>query len=274
MSRMLVVFVLGFPTAGHAEPAPYELRNTGGWFLGAEFGAALVLGFVGPDLITKPQPEDLTCADAWCDPGGFDTAVRSLLVADEPRWAGTTSHVFTVGLTPVVAFGGAIVGAASSGRAGPAIQDSVVLLDVFLLSTGVNSVAKVSGKRQRPGFHFGREALTEADGHPREEFVSFYSGDTTWAFALAAGGTTLAYLRGYPHARYVALASGTFALTGGILRITADMHWATDVLAGAVSGVAIGAGVPLLLHGRVPGTTGVSVSPSLTDPGFTIRGRW
>lgn len=255
----MVVVVLGL--AAYAEPAR-ELRNTGPWFLAGEFGASLILGFVGPDLVTKPQLDDLTCADAWCEPPGFDVAARNLLVADRPKAAGTASHVFTVGLTPAVVFGGAIVGAAASGNASPALQDSVILLDVFLLSTGANSIAKVAGKRQRPGFHYGRQDLTEADGHDREEFVSFYSGDTTWAFALASGGTTLAYLRGYRHAPILAIASGAFALTGGILRITADMHWATDVLTGALAGTAIGVGVPLLLHGRIAGVDAVSVAPN------------
>jgi len=66
---------------------------------------------------------------------------------------------------------------------------------------GANSIAKISARRQRPSFHFGRASETEAAGHPDEEFVSFYSGDTTWAFSIAASASTLAFLRRYEHAR-------------------------------------------------------------------------
>jgi len=38
----------------------------------------------------------------------------------------------------------------------------------------------------------------------------------------------------------------------GVLRIAADMHWASDVLTGAAVGTAVGAGLPVLLHARNP----------------------
>jgi len=52
-------------------------------------------------------------------------------------------------------------------------------------------------------------------------------------FALAASVTTLGELRGYGVAPYLAALGGALAATTGVFRITADLHYATDKLAGA-----------------------------------------
>jgi membrane-associated phospholipid phosphatase len=253
--------------AAHAtEPA--ELRNTGPWFLGGEFVASALVGFVVPDIVTEVPIDPIACDDAWCETNGFDVALNEALVWANPRAAAVTSHTFTLGLTPVAAFGSLIVSATSAGHGTYAIQDSVIVLDAFLVATGANSIAKITTRRQRPAFHYGRESETEAASHPDEEFVSFYSGDTTWAFSIAASASTLAFLRRYEHAEWIALGTGVLALTGSVLRISADMHWATDVLAGAAAGTAIGIGIPVLLHSRkhpiavVPSAGGVGLRGS------------
>jgi membrane-associated phospholipid phosphatase len=251
--------------AAHAS-APVELKNTGPWFLGGEFVGSVLVGFVVPDIVTDP-PDEIVCDDAWCETNGFDVALNEALVWSNPRAAATTSHTFTLGLTPVAAFGGLIVSAVAADHGTYAIQDSVIVLDAFLVATGANSIAKISARRQRPSFHYGRESETEAADHPDEEFVSFYSGDTTWAFSIAASASTLAFLRRYEHAEWIAVGTGVLALTGSVLRISADMHWATDVVAGAVAGTAIGIGIPVLLHSR---KHDVAVVP--TAGGVGLRG--
>ncbi len=253
--------------AAHAAE-PVELRNTGPWFLGGEFVASALVGFVVPDLVTEVSDDPILCDDAWCEPTGFDVAMNELLVWSNPRAAATTSHLFTIGLTPVASFGSLIASAAATGHGTYAIQDSVIVLDAFLVATGANSIAKITARRQRPAFYYGREADTEAAGHAGEEFVSFYSGDTTWAFSIASSASTLAFLRGYEHAEWIAIGTGALALTGSVLRISADMHWATDVVAGAAAGTAIGIAIPVLLHSRkhpiavIPQANGVGLRGS------------
>jgi membrane-associated phospholipid phosphatase len=102
--------------------------------------------------------------------------------------------------------------------------------------------------RERPGFAHGM--VTEAASYPSERFLSFFSGDTALAFAFGACATMIAYLRGYRSANVIALASGVGAFIAGILRIRADMHWATDVMTGGFVGTLVGAGLPYLLHPR------------------------
>jgi membrane-associated phospholipid phosphatase len=251
--------------AAHASE-PVELRNTGPWFLGGEFVSSVLVGFVVPDLVTKAPEDPILCEDAWCETNGFDVALNEALVWANPRAAAVTSHTFTIGITPVAAFGSLIVSATGAGHGTYAIQDSVIVLDAFLVATGASSIAKITARRQRPAFHYGREDETEAADHPDEEFVSFYSADTTWAFSIAASASTLAFLRRYEHAEWIAVGTGVLALTGSVLRISADMHWATDVLAGAAAGTAIGIGIPVLLHSR---KHSIAVVPSAGGVGLT-----
>ncbi len=218
-----------------------------------------------PDLVTEAPIDPIVCDDAWCTTNGFDVALNEALVWANPRAAATTSHTFALGLAPAAAFGSLIVSATSSSHGTYAIQDSAIVLDAFLVATGANSIAKITARRQRPAFYYEREGDTEAADHPAEEFVSFYSGDTTWAFSIAASASTLAFLRRYEHAEWIAVGTGVLALTGGVLRISADMHWATDVLAGAAAGTAIGIGIPVLLHSR---KHGIAVVPSAGGVGL------
>ncbi len=45
-------------------------------------------------------------------------------------------------------------------------------------------------------------------------------------------------------------------------RMAADRHYLTDVLVGAAVGTAVGIGVPLAFHGRVPAEVTLSVGPN------------
>jgi len=51
---------------------------------------------------------------------------------------------------------------------------------------------------------------------------SFFSGDTSVAFSMAAAGSTIAFLRGDEYAPYVAVGSRLAATTAGVLRISAN----------------------------------------------------
>ncbi len=87
-----------------------------------------------------------------------------------------------------------------------------------------------------------------AAGGPRVEgdLHSFFSGHTSRVFTAAAAATQVTRLRGRPGWKWVAAAGFTAAAATGWLRIAADQHWATDVLAGAAVGTATGFGVPAL----------------------------
>jgi membrane-associated phospholipid phosphatase len=77
--------------------------------------------------------------------------------------------------------------------------------------------------------------------------MSFWGGHSAFLFSVAAGATQVARLRGRTGWKWLALASFAGAAATGWLRVAADRHWATDVLAGAAVGTAVGLSVPLLV---------------------------
>jgi membrane-associated phospholipid phosphatase len=97
--------------------------------------------------------------------------------------------------------------------------------------------------------------------------VSFPSGHTSRAFALATSAGYIAHVRGYKVEPYVWASGATLAVTTAYLRIGADKHYLTDVLAGAAIGVSAGLTVPLLMR-----RTNATVLP--TTSGIAVAGRW
>jgi len=99
-----------------------------------------------------------------------------------------------------------------------------------------------------------------------EDDRSFPSGHTTVAFAAATAGVTI-YAMSFPDSPYLipfAVASYTMAALTGAFRVTAGMHFVTDVVAGAAMGSAIGWLVPFLhrQESSEKGTGGLSLETS------------
>ena len=60
--------------------------------------------------------------------------------------------------------------------------------------------------RARPAVHHGVVSDTEYDETPSQWNQSFFSGDTSFAFALASSAATLSFLRDYRSAPWVVFA--------------------------------------------------------------------
>jgi membrane-associated phospholipid phosphatase len=225
----------------------HDLRNTSGVALGIAFGAAIVFFAVFSGVTGDPAT---TCS--WCASNAFDEGVRSVLYAEQSRTVGLVSHVFSMILAPAIAIGFAIVpGFRNPARRRHGAHNLFIVLTCLVLTIAMADGVKKIFSRERPGFHHGREALLEAAHVMAERNVSFFSGDTAIAFVLVAVALALCKLRGYRVPRWLVIASCAVAAIAGLLRIVADMHWATDVMTGASVGIAIGAGFPHLFHRRV-----------------------
>jgi membrane-associated phospholipid phosphatase len=224
--------------------SPNTLKRTSALFLSLEVVGAIAV-FIGLDAVAG-QLASSACR--WCSQNAFDEGIRRLVVADDRLWAGVMTHRLSLGLLPLVAILGTAIPALLSPRRRAAVQDFAIILSVFIVTTAIPGPVKTLASRERPGFVHGM--LTEGSPHEYERLASFFSGDTAWAFAFASVGATLAYLRGYRHARALAIVGAVGAVATGLLRIRADMHWATDVICGALVGTLVGMLVPSLLHGR------------------------
>lgn len=192
------------------------------------------------------RAEDGTSAlnpyDGWC---------REQLRWKNTAAADTSSSVLGFVLLPV----GALSLTALASNHDDALHgypvDALVIVEATLLAGNLNQLVKFGFARERPFVHFmprapeGVRALTDS---PSDDNLSFFSGHTNLAFAIATSSGTTASLRGYRLAPLVWAAGLTAASLVGYLRIAGDKHYLSDVLTGVVVGSIVGIGVPVLFH--------------------------
>lgn len=250
---LLVVCVLvpgvlhAAPPADAPQPPPksLELSHTGSGFLVGELAITAALLTVSV-AATRKAPDECR----WCRSNGFDEGVRSALVAARPREAGMLSDIAVAGALPAFSLAALMAPAYGAGKRRHALENVVIVATATGLSLTLATGLKNAFARERPAEHHGVRSRSPAREHPDERYLSFYSSHTAVAFAVASSVTTVSYLRGYASAPAVACFGGGLAVGVGLLRIAADMHWATDVLVGAGVGTLAGVAVPLALHGR------------------------
>lgn len=248
-----------------------KLQRTSWWFLVLEIIGVFAAVFAFNTLAGTAGPEAVqTCR--WCSQNAFDEWVRSWLVSNDRLGAAELSHQFSVGVMPIIALVTVLTPVVRGPRRRDGLSNFVMVIAVVVFTFAVVDPVKGLAARERPGFFHGM--VTEAADYPSERFLSFFSGDTALAFAIGAAATMIAYLRGYRAAKPIAIASAIGAFIAGVLRIRADMHWATDVMMGGLVGTLVGGGLPFLLHPRhreqeaakVAVSPDVSAEASLRDP--------
>ncbi len=248
---------LGIVTPAAAEPPPPELR----YDLALDLSVTAVAGgaWIGSELL-QAQIAPSSCR--WCDVDGLDSAVR-----DAARWSNTSAADTASGVTgfvvaPLFAFGADALAAVHDGRGSRVGVDALTIAEATVLAMDVNQAVKLAVARERPFVHALSAAAKASTSQPSENNLSFFSGHTTEAFALATAAGTVATLRGYTWAPLVWAVGMPVAAATGYLRIAADKHYLTDVLTGAIVGGAFGFGVPFLFHRPV--TASGSGTPALT----------
>lgn len=137
--------------------------------------------------------------------------------------------------------------------------DLVLYAESLTFSLAIAQLAKAGFRRPRPYTYLeGAPVHTDADSG-----LSFFSGHTAAASALAATATYFAFTRhDDPRLQAGVLAGGiVFAGTTGALRLLGRKHFLTDVLAGALVGGAVGLLVPHL-H-RTDGESTTTSQPAM-----------
>jgi membrane-associated phospholipid phosphatase len=212
-------------------------------------------------LISKPAHMD---ASDWTNLGLASLAVGATATLD-PRvrtWAqdhrSTSSDNFAKSIRPLGGWGAfATLGAtwlAGEAWSRPSLVSTAEDgLEASIIAAGlVTPVVKETVGRERPSYGKGHASFSPFSGR-----ASFPSGDATLAFSVASVVAT--------HASSVWLKGTAWGLAGlvGWERIHLDQHWASDVLAGALVGSAVGEWV---VHGHQSGSrmrVGWVVEPAL-----------
>ena len=212
-----------------------------GWDLGLTggFGAAWILS---ESLQSHLAPDECR----WCETNAFDDAACDAFRLDDTEAADAASYVLAFGLLPAMTLALNAASARDEGRAIQGAEDLLLVVEAVALSASVNQLTKYLVGRERPFVHALPAEWKDLTARPSDNNVSFFSGHTTLAFAVAVSGATIATLRGYDTAPYLWAIGGAMALATGWLRIAADRHYLSDVLVSAAVGSLIGWLVPWL----------------------------
>ena len=274
-TALVSLLIAGRPATARAA-APHRL--------GGSLETLVFESFVNSSLLlTGAYLLDPPDACRWCATNEFDRAARDALVASDRLTARRWSDLLLSGVSPLVALAAVTVPALADEprRFDDALENAAIVGNAVVLTLAFVQFTKVSAARERPGVHYG----TAPDIAEGDRYVSFFSGHTAMTASLAASSATVAFLRGYDTAPWIAGGGGLIAVTTGLLRMASDRHWASDVLTGFAVGTAIGVGFPLLFHPRVDGDEdgargGLPVSlgvvpPAGREPGWlVVTGSW
>jgi membrane-associated phospholipid phosphatase len=142
-------------------------------------------------------------------------------------------------------------------------EDLVIMGEAVLVDGALDEVVKLAVQRPRP------RVYTNLPGElaKPDNYLSFYSGHTSTAFAAGMSYATTFALR-HPDSPWRWVIYGGAAVAGsavGSLRVLAGRHFTTDVLAGALAGTVVGLAVPRLHRRRA---LSVAVGPG----GFAVQG--
>lgn len=222
----------------------HELERTGTAALGVGLGATLALN-VGAFLLPNPA------ACRWCTPTAFDEALHTPVAPENRRAVAAASHAISFVVLPVGGLAALVVPPfTGDGPKRHAGENAAIFGEALLANTAITLATKKAVARRRPAFYYGRSQYTEFASSENEQYLSFFSGDTSIAFVSASAASTLSFMRGYRSAPYVTASSAVLATAVGLMRVGADVHWPSDVLTGAVVGTSVGIALPLLLHPR------------------------
>jgi membrane-associated phospholipid phosphatase len=225
----------------------------------------------------------------WCyraDDGGdllnpYDGWVRRRLLWRQTGAAHLASNLLVGVLEPATQLGLDAVAAHQQGALQAFPVDTLLVAEATIVASIINQVTKFAFARERPFVHYlprAPNALRELTSSPSDNNLSFFSGHTTVAFALATSSAMVATLRGYRLAPLLWGSGLTMAASVGYLRIAADKHYLSDVATGAVVGSIVGIGLPLLFHSRNSEMLGASSQQALTLPSlrptFSFSGRF
>jgi membrane-associated phospholipid phosphatase len=225
--------------------------------------------FTTLDLIVTGVGGAVTLATAIIPPrathvsGGvlFDDAIRSALRAEGSQTRYIFRDASDVGLSLMVTwpfFADSLMSAWwYRGSRDVAEQMALINLQALAVSASIQGVTNVLVSRERPyGGDCGTAELPSnaIDCTSTRHYRSFFSGHSALSFtsaALICMDHIEHELLGEPWDTLSCAGGYAVAATTATFRVVGDMHYATDVLTGALAGTLIGYGIPLLHYSHV-----------------------
>jgi membrane-associated phospholipid phosphatase len=196
----------------------------------------------------------------------LDAGVRDALVWRDTASADAISDVTGFVLMPLGALGLDALAAAHEGAVRNVPEDMLLVAEAAVVAADVSQLTKLLFGRERPFVRALRPEQKPLTDQPADNDLSFISGHTTEAFAVAAASGTIGTMRGYRWAPLAWGVGGAVAVTTAYLRIAADKHWLTDVVVAMAVGAGIGFAVPYFFHSAVDDPPRASASAALRAP--------
>lgn len=250
----VLALVLAAPAAGQETqltPLSYDW-TVDGIVTGA--AAATVIGL----QLSKNQLGPLECT--WCTPGSLDGDVARSVAWSSPKTANTLSDVMQFAI-PIGAIGYGVLQGYLLHDPSAGWSSALLITQATSIALLANVIVKYAVGRARPYVWMGQPDLY---GDPHDANLSFFSGHTTLAFAVAVSAGTLFLMQGMPGAGWVLGGGLALAAFTGYLRMGAEQHYLTDVLTGAAVGSLVGWAVPFLFHR--PRQAGAAPQPGALMP--------
>jgi undecaprenyl-diphosphatase len=156
------------------------------------------------------------------------------------------------------------------------LVDAVMYAETLSLTETLTDITKIAVRRPRPIDYMNCSKGTQASGCSSTDLqLSFFSGHASTVAAIGATATYLAFQRSPDSPRpWITLGAGT-ALTAfvGYERVRSGQHFPTDVLAGAMAGIAVGVLVPHLhRHKQEAPPVWIGAEPSPGGGSITLGG--
>jgi membrane-associated phospholipid phosphatase len=231
-------------------------RFSTGNYLVTSAGAALTLAAA----IIQPRAQHSLSGGVW-----FDESVRDALRVDTLPNRYIFRDASDVGLSLMVSWPFVADALTTAwwyrGSRDAAQEMALIDLETLAVSGAIQGVTNVMVSRERP---FGRNCGTEElpsdsiDCANSVHYRSFFSGHSSFSFTSAALICVHHFKNELLGAPWDALScAGGYALatTTATFRVVSDVHYASDVLTGALMGTLVGYGVPLLHYSRLGSST-------------------
>lgn len=234
--------------------------------------------------ITKPRPQHSLSGGLW-----FDEDVRDALRANTLNDRYIFRDASDVGLSLSVTWPLMADALTSAwwyrGSREAAEQMALIDLEAFAISGALQGVTNTLVSRERPfGRNCGSDALPDStiDCANSVHYRSFFSGHSSFSFtgaALICAHHFKTELLGAPWDAISCAGGYAVATTTATFRVVADMHYATDVLTGAILGTVVGYSVPLWHYSRM-GLTSTTMTGGLqlrlvpSPGGLGVMGIW